>query len=92
MKLNQIASNFTSVEIGGYTFYFSYETCIGIKGLSDTFVSENVWSNTTGKHLNQLEPDKKKRLPNEQFKKLVVRLEERALLNAIPYEENNNVH
>jgi hypothetical protein len=61
-KLNQIASNLTSVSLCltdkfdllpyHVTLYFSYETCIAYhlegKGLT---LSDNVWSNTTGKHL-----------------------------------------
>ena len=61
-KLNQIASNLTSVSLclsdkvdhSTYhvTLYFSYETCVAyhVEGEGLT-LSDNVWSNTTGKHL-----------------------------------------
>ena len=42
--------------------YFSYDTLIAVDGV----VSENVFSMTTGKFLNELEPNKKKRVPHEK--------------------------
>ncbi len=66
VKLKQEAPNFTSVEMGYLTIYFSYETAIGfhVAGKGYTAV-ENQWGPTTGKHLNRLQPDRKKRVSLE---------------------------
>jgi len=66
VKLKQIAPNFTSVEMGDVTIYFSYETAVGfhVAGKGYTVV-ENQWGPTTGKHLNKIEPDHKKRVSLE---------------------------
>jgi hypothetical protein len=69
IRLNSISSNFTKLSIGDFQFWFSYETCIAFTHPKLGFlISENIWSNTTGKHLNQLEPDKKQRLKYLDFK------------------------
>ena len=53
--------------------YFSYKTLVGIRGFyngsSFSFVALNSWSRTTGKLLNELEEDKKKRFPSELVNK-----------------------
>ena len=43
------------VEQGNNTIYYSYNTCVAVTNPVDTYVSENVWSVTTGKHLNRIE-------------------------------------
>lgn len=53
--------------------YFSYNTLVAV----DDTVSQNEWSRTTGKLLNELEPDKKRRVPHEEvLKKAQERLKE----------------
>lgn len=47
------------------TLYFSYETLIAVNGL----VSQNEWSKTTGKFLNELEPNHKARVSHEEVLK-----------------------
>jgi hypothetical protein len=42
--------------------YFSYETLVAVDGI----VSQNDWSMTTGKLLNELELNKKVRVPHSQ--------------------------
>jgi len=54
---------------GGITLYFSYNTIVGFCGNGDDATLQNYWSNTTGKLLNELEPDKSKRLNQEDFNK-----------------------
>lgn len=57
-----------------FILYFSYETLVGID-YSFTLdylprkraVVENLWSTTTGKLLNELEPDHKSRLSSSKF-------------------------
>ena len=51
-----------STDKGRVDLYFSYQTIVGV---NDT-VSQNHWSVTTGKLLNRLEPDKKRRVPHEK--------------------------
>lgn len=50
--------------------YYSYETPIAFRTADTGFViRENDWSTTTGKHLNWLDEDKKKRISGEEFEK-----------------------
>ncbi len=60
--------NFTAVHGENWSVWYSYQTPIAyeVEGLPRR-VSENVWSVTTGKHLNYLEPDKGARVPWETF-------------------------
>jgi len=60
---------------GELTLYFSYETIIsydlrtfGEKGIYEDNTIKNYWSVTTGKFLNELCPDKSRRLTEEEFK------------------------
>jgi hypothetical protein len=48
-----ISTNYGSVDL-----YFSYETIVAVDGV----VSQNNWSKTTGKLLNDLQPDKEQRV------------------------------
>jgi len=59
----------TRLTLGDLTLYFSYKTVVGFDdGIQGTFVRENDWGPTTGKHLNWLDGgDKKGRLPSEAF-------------------------
>ena len=53
---NQIDSKSLYYEnIGDKTIYYSYNTTVAVKTPIDTYVSENVWSVTTAKHLNRIE-------------------------------------
>jgi hypothetical protein len=47
------------------TIFFSYETPVAVDGT----VSQNEWSTTTGKLLNELQPNKKLRVPHEEVLK-----------------------
>ena len=71
ISIKIIKPNFTKVVVGNLTFWFSYETVIAFEenGLSNTktYIAENVFSNTTGKHLNMLDDDKSKRTPWGDF-------------------------
>jgi len=56
----------------GFNTYYSYATPVAFERYGKLFVSENVWSRTTGKHLTQIDGgDKKSRIPNHQFDKLL---------------------
>jgi len=72
------------------TLYYSYQTLMGIKGIDNVlFVSKNVdngsgrLSQTTGKLLNKLEPNKDNRYKREIFEKLAEKITNQIIFN--PY-------
>lgn len=68
-------SNENSVEIGQTTLFFSYRTCIGYESPNTgRRISENVWSQTTGRYINRLMPDKSKRIPYPTLQKELKKL------------------
>lgn len=56
---------------GKIVLYFSYETIVGIEKNGQTYCLKNYWGPTTGKLLNDIEPDKGKRLDQEDFDKVL---------------------
>ena len=53
---NQIDQKSLYVERSGdREIYYSYNTTVAIRTPIETYVSENVWSVTTAKHLNKIE-------------------------------------
>ena len=66
--------NFSLVTIGNTDFYFSYTTLIAFRFRGFLVCSENVWSQTTGKHLNYIQPDKKLRTDTNTYNELVEQL------------------
>jgi len=68
-NLGTINKNRVTIETdkSSVDLYFSYQTIVAI----DNIVSINNWSKTTGKMLNELEPDKNKRVLHEQVLKEV---------------------
>ena len=67
--------NYATVNIGGLSLHFSYETLIALDTPDQRFVRENDWGPTTGKHLNNVDGGTKeakaKRLPSAAFKDAV---------------------
>jgi hypothetical protein len=59
-------------DIGGFTLWYSYKTLVAFRAPGHPrVVSENVWTVTTGKHLNMIDGgDKKSRVDHETFKRL----------------------
>jgi len=56
------------IEVGNLTLWFSYDTVIAFRTPNaGFFIHENVWGPTTGKHLNWIDPNKKRRLKAEDF-------------------------
>ena len=54
------------------TLYYSYKTIVAFYTHETGRVcSENIWSSTTGKHLNKIEPNKPLRWGNEVFNKML---------------------
>ena len=73
---NQIDSKSLYYEnIGDKTIYYSYNTTVAVKTPIDTYVCENVWSVTTGKHLNRIEEltgsDKEYRMRYKDFQEFL---------------------
>lgn len=62
------------VTIPNLELFFSYETCVAFRTSSELFCCENDWGSTTGKHLNQIQPDKSKRLPRVEFERELDRI------------------
>lgn len=73
IKHRTICPNFYVVEVSGKSLYFSYNTLVGFIVKGKSYVSENVWSKTTGKHLN-LFSSKESRIPYAEFEKQVQEL------------------
>jgi hypothetical protein len=67
IELNNHMPNFNSVVIGSLKLYFSYKTIIGFTDHGNIIVCENIWSKTTGKHLNQIDPSHSNRLDYQLF-------------------------
>ncbi len=59
------------VDFGFVSVWFSYETAIAFQFEGRPIVvAENIWSKTTGKHLNSIDPEKKCRVDYETFQRL----------------------
>lgn len=52
IEIEHIKPNFTKVNIGTVMVWFSYDTPIAFRASGERVVQENIWSTTTGKHLN----------------------------------------
>ena len=71
--IERIKPNLTKVNIGTITVWFSYNTPIAFKNgtWSTLVVRENVWSTTTGKHLNYIDGGDKeakaRRVSSDEF-------------------------
>lgn len=72
-------NNLTEVQIGDIRIWFSYETPVAFSiGWATPVVSENVWSNTTGRHLASIDgggkPAAKTRVPFSTFELMLKQL------------------
>ena len=63
----ELNDKLTIVHVGARTLYFSYETLIAFEKHGELFISKNIWSNTTGRHLNWIDDDKEFRMDNDKF-------------------------
>jgi hypothetical protein len=83
INIERESANVTRVYTSKATYVFSYDTCVAVFCKCEQtdihqyhwVISENLWSTTTGKLLNQLEPDKAKRLPRREFEKILEELD-----------------
>ena len=58
------------------TYYFSYDTLVAFTGNDGLVIRENVWGNTTGKHLNWINKDKSIRVDKDTFNKKLEELKQ----------------
>lgn len=58
MKLEKIFPNLHIFQHKGRELFFSYETLIAFSIENNTIVSENVWTRTTGKHINWIKTNR----------------------------------
>ncbi len=75
VKLDITSANSATVSVGGLDIHFSYSTPIAFRGSGPLVVRENIWSTTTGKHLNRVDGGsaaaKKERVDTETFERLL---------------------
>ena len=58
------------VSINDIKLFYSYETIVAYRNNEEGLVvSENVWSRTTGKHLNWIDPYKEHRVDADEFRR-----------------------
>ena len=66
------------VDFDSFRLYYSYKTIVAFyDSVLGLVVCENVWGVTTGKHLNWIQSDKKKRVKSEQFDTMLKAMLER---------------
>jgi len=68
LRYPQRATKQIDVIIGNLTLFFSYETVVAFDSPFSGFViSKNVWSTTTGRHLNEINSLKHNRVSHDVF-------------------------
>jgi len=67
VSIGTVGPNFTCVDVGGVTIYFSYKTPIAFHNANGLTIRVNDWSTTTGKHLNAIDPNKTRRVSGKVF-------------------------
>ena len=63
-----------AISLGSRVIYYSYDTIIAFNGHNSkgqyfNCISVTCWGNTTGKHLNCINPDKTIRLQRDEFER-----------------------
>lgn len=72
MEIGQdIMNNFKVLTIGGLHLWLSYNTVVAFSKDGMLYCSENIWTRTTGKHLNYVCSDKSERINNNNFNALL---------------------
>ncbi len=60
------------VNVNDYKFYISHGKCIAFRDPDgEMAISQNVWGNSTGMHLNWINRDKKIRIPRDAFEDIL---------------------
>ena len=60
-------TNALRVDIGRLSIWFSYQTPVAFDDGTGTVCRVNDWKQTTGKHLNAIEPNHKSRVSGAEF-------------------------
>ena len=69
-------------DINRIKYYFSYETLVAFEHpTSELVIRENIWGNTTGKHLNWIDADKSKRVNTKTFNEKLDELKSNLIIN-----------
>lgn len=76
---NNYGAHTRCVDFGVFKLYYSYETIVAFYENGEITCSENNWGNTTGKHLNWVQPDKKKRISYAEFVNMLNTMLERRI-------------
>lgn len=92
---NYSSNNYGScraVTIGDLILYYSYNTVVAFRdGNKPLVISQNIWSNTTGRHLNWINPDKTVRIPNDEFEDTLSRTLRQYKLEKVGLCEQYNI-
>lgn len=71
ISIQQVCNNLTRVDLFNITIWTSYRTVVAFRANDELCVSRNYWSNTTGKHLKNIDGGsaaaKKQRLSEDAF-------------------------
>jgi hypothetical protein len=67
IELRTLGPNCHVVHLGPVSLGFSYETIVGIATQHVWTMSENVWSKSTGKHINMIGGTTARRVPHDEF-------------------------
>lgn len=71
INIQQLKNNLTEVELFGLTVWVSYKTIVGFRAAGRQVISQNYWSNTTGRHLTEIDGGsaaaKKARVSQDEF-------------------------
>ena len=73
-------------DVNGIEYYFSYNTLVAFNHKSlwadgGLVIRQNIWGNTTGKHLNWIDADKSKRVNTETFFEKLQELKSNLIIN-----------
>tara|TARA_R100001015_G_C4554525_1_gene115657 strand:+ start:333 stop:659 length:327 start_codon:yes stop_codon:yes gene_type:complete len=69
-------------DVNRIEYYFSYNTLVAFQHpSSDLVIRDNIWGNTTGKHLNWIDDDKSKRVNTETFFEKLQELKSSLIIN-----------
>jgi hypothetical protein len=71
---NRKNTNEYNIIINNTILYFSYSTLVAVSQKDKLIITKNRWGATTGKHLNNINPDKSIRIDYSDFKQEIDKL------------------
>lgn len=81
LSLERLSNSLQVLTVGRLKLYYSYKTVVAYETDSKKVVCENVWSKTTGKHLNMIDPIHETRQREDVFKRTLAHTLERYGVN-----------